>query len=114
MKLQSSSAIHSWPIHDFRLCGQSQFQSNLDPLGKFLNIAGEITVAAPREAMFKALSDATPFFACCLEGVRDLKEIDATHYTAVFETWVAYLRFNFKADVEITELSPPGKDRNQG
>jgi carbon monoxide dehydrogenase subunit G len=73
-----------------------------------LKISGEITVAAPREAVFKALSD-PPFFASCIEGVHDLKEIDATHYSAVLETRVAYLRFNFKADVEITELSPPEK-----
>ena len=73
-----------------------------------MNITGEITVAAPREAVFKALSDA-PFFASCIEGVSELKEIDATHYTAVLETRVAYLRFKFKADVEITELSPPEK-----
>lgn len=73
-----------------------------------MNISGEITVAAPREAVFKALSDA-PFFASCIEGVSDLKAIDATHYTAILETRVAYLRFKFKADVEITELSPPEK-----
>jgi uncharacterized protein len=71
-----------------------------------LNIAGEITVAAPREAVFKALSDA-PFFASCIDGVRDLNAIDATHYTAVLETRIAYLRFNFKVDVEMTRLSPP-------
>ena len=73
-----------------------------------MNITGEITVAAPRETVFKALSDA-PFFASCIEGVSQLNEIDATHYTAVLETRVAYLRFKFKADVEITELSPPEK-----
>lgn len=73
-----------------------------------MNISGEITVAAPRQAVFKALSD-PPFFASCIDGVRDLKEIDATHYSAVLETRIAYLRFNFKADVEITELSPPEK-----
>jgi carbon monoxide dehydrogenase subunit G len=71
-----------------------------------LKIAGEITVAAPRDAVFKALSDA-PFFASCIEGVRDLKAIDATHFSAVLETRVAYLRFNFSANVEITGLSPP-------
>lgn len=71
-------------------------------------ISGEITVAAPREAVFKALSDA-PFFASCIDGVSDLKEINATHYTAALETRVAYLRFKFKADVEITKLSPPEK-----
>lgn len=73
-----------------------------------MNIAGEITVAAPRDAVFKALSDA-PFFASCIEGVRDLEAIDATHFSAVFETRIAYLRFNFKAGVEITQLSPPEK-----
>jgi uncharacterized protein len=71
-----------------------------------LNISGQIQVAAPREAVFKALSDA-PFFASCIEGVRDLKEIDATHYSAVIETRVAYLRFNFKADVEICVYRKP-------
>ena len=71
-----------------------------------MNIVGQITVAAPREAVFKALSDA-PFFASCIEGVRDLKGIDASHYSAVLETRVAYLRFNFKVDVEITRLVPP-------
>src|SRR5262245_64438367 len=70
-----------------------------------LNFVGEITVAAPREAVFKALSDA-PFFASCIEGVRDLKAIDATHYDAVFETPIAYMRFNFKVTVEISGLTP--------
>jgi len=56
--------------------------------------------------VFKALSDA-PFFASCIEGVRDLKAIDATHFSAVLETRVAYLRFTFRANVEITGLLPP-------
>jgi len=71
-----------------------------------LNIAGEITVAAPREAVFKALSDA-PFFASCIEGVQDFKQIDATHYDAVLETRIAYMRFKFKVGVEMTKLTPP-------
>ena len=71
-----------------------------------MNIAGEITVAAPREAVFKALSDA-PFFASCIEGVQDLKQIDATHYDAVLETRIAYMRFKFKVTVETTKLTPP-------
>ena len=71
-----------------------------------MNISGEITVAAPREAVFKALSDA-PFFASCIEGVRDLKAIDTTHYDAVFETRIAYMRFNFKVTVQISRLTPP-------
>ena len=71
-----------------------------------MNIAGEITVAAPREAVFKALSDA-PFFASCIEGVQDFKQIDATHYDAVLETRIAYMRFKFKVGVEMTKLTPP-------
>ena len=71
-----------------------------------LNIAGDITVAAPRHAVFQALSDA-PFFASCIEGVSDLQAIDASRYSAVLETRIAYLRFKFKAEVEITRLSSP-------
>jgi uncharacterized protein len=70
-----------------------------------LNFVGEITVAAPREAVFKALSDA-PFFAACVEGVRDLKAIDATHYDAVLETRIAYMRFNFKIAVQLSRVTP--------
>ena len=56
--------------------------------------------------MFKALSDA-PFFASCIEGVRDLKQIDATQYDAVLETRIAYMRFAFKVVVEMSRISPP-------
>jgi carbon monoxide dehydrogenase subunit G len=71
-----------------------------------MNISGEITVPAPRAAVFDKLKDA-PFFASCIEGVKDLKEIDATHFDAVLETKVAYMKFSFKVSVEITKLSPP-------
>jgi carbon monoxide dehydrogenase subunit G len=71
-----------------------------------LNISGEVTVAAPRGAVFKALCDAH-FFASCIEGVQDLREIDSTHYDAVLETRIAYMRFNFKVSVEMSRISPP-------
>lgn len=71
-------------------------------------ITGEITLPAPREAVFRVLQDA-PFFASCVEGVRDLKEIDATHYDAVLETKVAYMNFTFKVSVEVTRLLPPDR-----
>jgi hypothetical protein len=70
-----------------------------------LKFAGEIEIAAPREAVFTALNNAH-FFASCIEGVRDLTEVDATHYNAVMETRVAYLRFNFKVGVEIARIVP--------
>jgi uncharacterized protein len=44
-----------------------------------------------------------------VEGVRDLKEIDATHYDAVMETKVAFMKFTFKVSVEVTKLSPPDR-----
>jgi carbon monoxide dehydrogenase subunit G len=71
-----------------------------------LDIAGEITVHASREAVFKALSDAQ-FFASCIEGIRDLKEVDPTHYNAVLETRIAYMRFTFNVTVEMCKISPP-------
>ena len=69
-------------------------------------VTGEITLPAPRETVFRVLQNA-PFFASCVEGVRDLKEIDATHYDAVLDTKVAYMKFTFKVSVEVTRLLPP-------
>jgi uncharacterized protein len=71
-------------------------------------VTGEITLPAPREAVFAVLQNA-PFFASCVEGVRDLTEIDATHYDAVLETKVAFMKFTFKVNVEVTRLSPPDR-----
>ena len=67
-----------------------------------------IIAPAPRETVFKVLQNA-PFFASCVEGVHDLKEIDASHYDAVLDTRVAYMKFSFKVSVEVTRLSPPDR-----
>src|SRR5215469_3082961 len=69
-------------------------------------ITGEIILPAPREIVFQVLQDA-PFFASCVEGLRDLKEIDATHYDAILDTKVAYMKFIFKVSVVVTRLMPP-------
>ncbi|MFL5046803.1 MAG: CoxG family protein [Xanthobacteraceae bacterium] len=71
-----------------------------------MKLTGEITVKAPRDKVFAALRDAR-FFAACIDGVHDLNEIDETHYTAVFETKVAYLKFKFNVTVELTRVEPP-------
>jgi hypothetical protein len=71
-------------------------------------VSGEILVPAPRATVFEALQNA-PFFASCVEGVHDLKEIDATHYDAVLETKVAYMKFTFKVSVEVTKIAPPDR-----
>jgi carbon monoxide dehydrogenase subunit G len=55
-----------------------------------MNVSGEFTVKAPRNAVFDALRDARSFVRF-VDGVQDLKEIDSTHYEAVFETKVVYL-----------------------
>jgi carbon monoxide dehydrogenase subunit G len=71
-----------------------------------MNVFGEITVPASREAVFNALQNA-PFFASCVEGIQELQEVDPTHYDAVLETKVAYMKFRFKIRVEVTHISPP-------
>ena len=71
-----------------------------------MKLAGDLTIAAPRQAVFDALRDAR-LFAACVDGVRDLQEIDATHYRAVMETKVAYIKFKFDVAVEVTRVDPP-------
>src|SRR6266852_2600497 len=72
-----------------------------------MNVSGQFTVQAPREVVFETLSDARKFVGF-VDGVSELKEIDATHYSAVFETRVAYLKFKFNVTVEVTRIEPPG------
>jgi carbon monoxide dehydrogenase subunit G len=71
-----------------------------------MKISGELSVRAPRAAVFDALKDAR-VFASCVEGVQELTEIDPTHYSAVFETRIAYLKFRFAVTVEMTKAEPP-------
>ena len=73
-----------------------------------MNVSGEFTVQAPREVVFNTLRDARTFVTF-VEGVSDLKEIDATHYTAMFETKVAYMKFKFAVTVEVTRIEAPGE-----
>ena len=68
-----------------------------------MNVAGEFSVNAPRAAVFEAIRDPKSFISL-VDGIRDLKEIDPTHYQAVFETKIAYLNFKFNVSVEVTKL----------
>ena len=68
-----------------------------------MNVTGEFTVNAPRDVVFKTLRDPNSFVRF-VDGVSDLKELDPTHYEAVFETRVAYLKFKFNVTVEVTKL----------
>ena len=71
-----------------------------------MKLAGDLIIAAPRQAVFDALRDAR-LFASCVDGVRDLEEIDASHYRAVMETKVAYIKFKFDVAIEVTRVEPP-------
>ena len=71
-----------------------------------MKFSGELTVQAPREAVYKAVRDAR-FFASCVEGVRDLQEIGPDTYAAVFETKVAYMKFSFKVTVQVVRAEEP-------
>ena len=70
-----------------------------------MNVSGEFTVNAPRAAVFEAIRDPKSFISL-VDGIRDLKEIDPTHYEAVFETKIAYLNFKFNVTVEVMKLEP--------
>ena len=71
-----------------------------------MKVEGEISVDAPRDLVFSRLSDAH-FFASCIDGVQDLTAVDDKRYSATFATRVAYMRFTFKVNVEMTRLAPP-------
>jgi carbon monoxide dehydrogenase subunit G len=73
-----------------------------------MKFTGEFTVSAPRDVVYERLNDA-PFFASCLEGVGDLTQVDAEHYTATLETRIAYIKFKFAVAVEFVEKVPPEK-----
>lgn len=71
-----------------------------------MKFSGELTVPAPREAVFDRLRDA-PFFASCVEGVGQLNEIAPDHYAARFATRIAYIRFEFELTVEVVRAERP-------
>jgi uncharacterized protein len=71
-----------------------------------MRFSGDISIAAPRDAVYAKVRDAR-FFASCIDGVQDLSEIDADHYTAVLETKIAYLKFRFNVAVEVVGAEPP-------
>lgn len=73
-----------------------------------MKFTGEISIPAPREAVFAKVQDAR-FFASCVEGVQEMREIDPTHYTAVLETKVAYLKFKFNVTVEVVRMQAPSE-----
>ena len=76
--------------------------------GPGMKFSGDIVIAASRDAVFTKVGD-PQFFASCVEGLRDLTEIDGSHYTAVMETKIAYLKFKFDVAVEVLRMDPPNE-----
>jgi uncharacterized protein len=73
-----------------------------------MKFQGEISVPAPREAVFDKINDPL-FFASCIEGVSDMTEIDPQHFTATLETRIAYIKFKFAVTVEIVDRERPSR-----
>lgn len=71
-----------------------------------MNVSGEFSVPAPRNVVFETLRDAHSFIKF-VDGISDLKEIDATQYEAIFETKIAYIKFKFNITVKITRIEEP-------
>ncbi|MEC8700409.1 MAG: SRPBCC domain-containing protein [Pseudomonadota bacterium] len=71
-----------------------------------MEFKGEITVAAPRADVYARIRDAE-FLVSCIEGVRDLEVVDDTHYTAVMESKVAYIKVSFDVSVEVLRDEAP-------
>ena len=71
-----------------------------------MEFKGEITVAAPRADVYARIRDAE-FFVSCIEGVRDLEVVDDTHYTAVMESKIAYIKVSFDVSVEVLRDEAP-------
>ncbi len=75
-----------------------------------MKFSGEISVPAPREAVFDRLRDAR-FFASCVEGVGGLTEVDPNRYAARLTTRIAYIRFEFDITVDIVHAERPDSIR---
>jgi len=71
-----------------------------------MKFSGDIAIPASRDAVFAKVGD-PQFFASCVDGLRNLTEIDRSHYTAVMETKIAYLKFRFDVAVEVLSIDPP-------
>lgn len=73
-----------------------------------MKLEGRFRLPASREQVFAKLNDPL-FFASCIEGVGDLKEVDRDHFTATLETRIAYIKFRFAVAVALVERSAPSR-----
>jgi len=71
-----------------------------------MHVSGEFVVSAPRSMVFDKLRDAAAFVKL-IDGVEDLRQIDPTHFAAIFETRIAYMKFKFAVTVEVAQVDAP-------
>jgi uncharacterized protein len=71
-----------------------------------MKFSGELAVPAPRNEVFDRIRDAR-FFASCINGVSNLEEIGPDRYSALFESKVAFMKFKFQVEVEVTKAERP-------
>ncbi len=71
-----------------------------------MRFTGEFMVPADRAVVFARLRD-HELLAGCVDGVREVEPIDERNYRAILETRLAYIRFRFAIEVELTELDAP-------
>lgn len=73
-----------------------------------MKFEGEFVIPAPREAVFERINDPV-FFASCIDGVSDLREISPTEYEALLTTKLAFINFRFDMSVTIIDAVAPSR-----
>ncbi len=69
-------------------------------------VEGKFSVAAPRAAVWAAITDPTLMVAC-IPGCEQIETIDPTHYKATLAVEVGPIKARFNLVVEVTRETPP-------
>lgn len=71
-----------------------------------MKLAGNFTVAAPREQVFQFLQDPQAL-ARCLPGCKQVQQTGPDRYSALVEVSVAFMRVSFQLEARIAEATAP-------
>lgn len=69
-------------------------------------VSGEVALDAPRDRVFESVREPR-FFASCIEGISDLRELAPTRFSAVMEAQIAFMRPRFNVEVELVRVDAP-------
>ena len=76
-----------------------------------MKVEREISIQAPREAVWDFLWD-VPRLAACIPGAKDVRTVeDGKRYTAVVAEKVGPFRVQFPLAIEVIEVDPPARLR---